>query len=523
MYKESRVHTGNLRNDLIFYLACFVFLYIHLFYLPAIPFFNEADHVNLLNDAKRMTEGEVMYRDFFEFMFPGAAALYALLMTVFGPKYWLVNAVIGCHGMLAAFLGVLISRRVIADSAIAYLPSAIFLFFGFRWLGGDGEHRMLSPLFAYVAILVLLHARTLPRLAVAGVACAFASFFTQQRGFVAIAAILVFLFVEVGVLNRDWPRLLKGSIAVLGTFLGTLSVLLLPFIIAAGPEVFFDRTILFLLTYIQDAEFNSLNTYILTFRKISTLGTPILLAMLFYTVLIPGVYVVVFGYVIARWKRTDNSNYTAILLLCLVGLLLSLGNSGPNVSRLFHVALPAVIALVWLVYQTGLLRETIVKVSIAILAATGIALGIRLQLAPDSKVLETPSGRIVMLSPVVAERYEWLLENIAPGDLVYETYNSHVNFPLGIGNASRISILLNSGYSPPQHVAWVIEDLKRSKPRYIIWDGTWTHDVSQRPAGEGLEPFYRFMTANYHRVKKFTPYEGREREIWERNGAPETR
>lgn len=513
MHQERSEH---LRSDLIFYLACFVFLYVHLFYFPATPFFNEADHLNLLNDAKRMTEGEFIYRDFFEFLFPGAPALYALLMTVFGPKYWIVNAVIVVHGLAAALLGVQISRKVIADSAVAYLPSAIFLFFGFRWFGGDGEHRMLSPLLAYLAVLLLLNGRTLRRLALTGAACAFASFFTQQRGFLTLAAILLFLFFEFGWLRRDWQLLVKSSLVLLGSFVGVLAVAILPFVIVAGPDTFFDCTFVFLRTYVQDSEFNSLQAYFSTLAKIQTLGTPIFLVSLFYTILIPAIYLAVFAFAANRWKRSNTSGLSGILLLSIVGLFLSIGTSGPNVSRLFQVALPATIALVWLVYQTQLLTASFARVAVVVLAAVGILLGIRLHFAPESKMLDTPSGRIVFLSPLVAERYEWLLKNAEPGDLVYETYNSHVNFPLALRNPSRISILLNSGYSPPEHVRWVIEDLKRAGPRYIIWNGTWTNDVSQRPEGERLEPFYRFMTSNYRRVKTFTPYEDRAREIWER-------
>lgn len=508
----------NLRNDLIFYLACFVFLYLHLFYWPAIPIFNEADHVNLLNDAKRITEGEVIYRDFFEFVFPGAPALYALLMGVIGPKFWIVNAVIGIHGMLAAILGVQISRRVIADSAIAYLPSAIFIFFGFRWLGGDGEHRMLSPLFAYAAVLVLLRGRTFARLAAAGAACGFTSFFTQQRGFVTAAAIGIFLFVEFGISKRDWGGMIKRSAVLLGTFLAVLVVLVLPFVIAAGPATFFDCTFVFLRSYVQEGEFNNLNTYITTFTKTSALGIPIMMATLFYTLLIPGVYVIVFIVGFIRWRRSEGFEMAGIMLVSLVGLFLALGNSGPNVSRFYQVALLGVIALVWLIAQARVATPARARLAVAALALIGILLGIRLQLAPDSEVIQTESGRLVFLSPVLTERYKWLIAHAKPGDLVYETYNSYVNFPLGFRNPSRISILLNSGYSPPHHVAWVIEDLKRENPRYIIWDGAWTNDVTQRPEGERLEPFYRYMAGHYHRVASFSVYEGREREIWERNG-----
>lgn len=504
--------------DLLFYLLCLVFLYLNLFSLPFTPIFYEADHLNLLNDAKRMVEGEVIYRDFFEFLFPGAPSLFALLMAIFGPKYWLVSMVILVHGMFAAFLGVQISRRVLRDTFAAYLPSAIFIFFGFRWFGVDGEHRMISPLFAYLAILVLLPKRNLPRLALAGIACAFASFFTQQRGFLAVAAIGVCLLIEFGVVGRQWSQFFKSSLMFGGVFIAALGLMLVPFILAAGPEQVFNDTFVFLTAYAQDPATNSLQTYISTITKIRSFGNVMTLATLFYSILIPLIYVAALIFLAIRRRHAGFENIAGVVLLCLVGLFLSIGTTGPNVYRLFQVSLPAVIVLVWLIYQSKLVTPAVAKAVVAALAIFGIALGIRLQSAWETVTLDTASGRLVFLSPVISERYEWLLENARPGDLVYETYNSHVNFPLGLRNPCRLSILLNTGYSPPEHVNWAIEDLKRTRPRYIIWDGAWTGEMSQLADGERLKPFYRLMSAYYRPVRSFTPYDGREREVWERIG-----
>ncbi|HTH38614.1 MAG TPA: hypothetical protein VL572_11630 [Pyrinomonadaceae bacterium] len=510
--------SADLKYELAFYLACFVFLYLHLFIFPTTPIYYESDHVNLLNDAKRLTEGEFIYRDFFEFVFPGSHSLFALLIAIFGAKYWIVNLVIIAHGMVAAFLGVQISRRIIADNAAAYLPSALFVFLGLRWFGLDGEHRMISPLFCYLAVFALLRERTLVRIAFAAAACAFASFFSQQRGVLTAGAIGIFLFVEFGARMGDWRRFFLSSFVLGATYLGVLALLVLPFIVVAGPEVFFTDTILFLRTYAADPQTNSLQTYVLSLTKAGSQGTIYLIVSLFYSILIPGIYFVAIAVAVIKSRRNGwTSQLAGILLVCSVGLFLTFGTSGPNSMRLFQVALPALIAFVWLASVSKILVANVSKAAVAILVIIGILLGIRLQTAWQPIVLETPSGRLAFLSPVISERYEWLLQNAAAGDLVYETYNSHVNFPLGLRNPSRISILLNSGYSTPEHVRWAIEDLKRTNPRYIIWDGTWTREITQNAEGETLEPFYRFMETNYRLVRKFTPYDGREREIWERS------
>jgi len=507
----------SLTFKVLFYLACFAFLYLHLFILPAIPIYYESDQVNLLNDAKRFAEGEIIYRDYFEFIFPGSHTFFALLIYLFGPKYWLMSAAILGQGLLAVYLGVLISRRLFANPVITYLPSAIYLFFGFRWFGLDGEHRMFSPLFAYLAILVLLAGRNLKAIALAGFFCALTSFVTQQRGFLVAGAIGAFLFIEFGIVRREWGSFLKYCAVLMFAFLGGLLLLISPYALSTGPEKFFSDTILFIRAYASDPNTNSLNTYLSTLFKIKSLGMIMFGMSVFYSVLIPLIYLVVIVLSARKGKRDGFPSVAGILIVSLIGLFLSAATTGPNVFRLFQVAIPATIALVWVISQTRKLTPAMAKLAIVSLACLGLFLGIRVQSAWDAQTLDTASGRLAFLSPVVQERYEWLLRNADPNDLVYETYNSHVNFTLGLKNPTRMSILLNTGYSPPEHVRWAVEDLKRSKPRYIIWDGAWNKEMDDLGEGEKLRPVFDLIRANYHLAATFTPYDGRQMEMWERN------
>lgn len=505
------------RTDLLFYLACFIFLYLHLFVFPFNPIYYEADHSALLNDAKRMVEGEFIYRDFFEFAFPGAPLLYALFISVFGAKLWILNAAILVHGMIAAYLGVLVSRKLSLDTPLSYIPSALFIFFGFRWFGIDGEHRMFSPLFIYLAVFVLLGGRTYGRVAIAGVLCSVASFFTQQRGFLGIVGIVILLIIEFGLVEKKWAESIK-LIFILGVSSGlSLLLMLAPFVFLAGSDVFFRDTILFLQTYAQDPEFNGLQTYFATFSKLRNAGLTITLVTLFYSLLIPAVYVAAIVFVIARWRRNSYSTVSGILIVCVIGLLQSIASSGPNVYRFYQVSLTALIALCWLTFQANFLKPFVSRVVLTALILFGLGLSVRLQTSWELKFLDTASGRIVFPSPLASERYEWLVQNTLAGEAVYETYNAHVNYPLGLHNPCRISVLLNSPYSPPEHVKWVVEDLERTKPRFIIWDGTWTVEMEAPDADQRLRPIYVFLTENYRRVKSFIPYDNRNREIWKLN------
>ncbi len=349
--------------DAAFLFVCFISFYLQVFSLPAHPIFFEADHVNLLNDVKRMTEGEVIYRDFFEFVFPGSHSLYFAFMSIFGPKYWIVSALTIAHGMASVILGLAISRRIIADNIYAYIPSAIYAFVGFRWFGLDGEHRFFSPIFALLAIFFLIEKRTYGRIVVAGVCCALSSFFTQQRGVLAVAAITVFLFVEVGLKKKDWIQFFRSSIALGSAFLLTLSLLLAPFVFAAGAERFFESTVLFLVSYAKDPTENSLQTYWLTFEKLRVQGYLITVVALIYHALVPAIYVV--GFIFVWIKRNDSRTLhkSGVLLVALLGAMLAIGTTAPNTPRLFQVALPALIVFGWLIYNLAPSFETVGKAS----------------------------------------------------------------------------------------------------------------------------------------------------------------
>src|SRR5947208_14347339 len=139
-----------------------------------------------------MFNGDVPYRDFFEFTLPGTQSFYAAGFAIFGVHYWIVGATVLIVGIVTALLLLKISKRIL-PAPLYFLPATIYIFFGFRLAGLDGSHRSFSPVFILIAIWLLLKGKGLRNLALAGGSLAVASFFTQQRGFVVLAAILAFL------------------------------------------------------------------------------------------------------------------------------------------------------------------------------------------------------------------------------------------------------------------------------------------------------------------------------------------
>lgn len=235
----------------IFFLICVAFIYFHLFIFLFTPIFYEEDHLYIMHDAWRMYGGEMIYRDFFQIMYPGTQLLYLAFFYVFGLRFWIVDVIILIQATVSVMLCLGISRKLIGDFWYAYLPPVLYLFFGFRWLGIDGHHRVFSPIFAMLAVYVLLKGRGYKRIVLAGALCGVASFFTQQRGLLSIAGIAAFLIVEGFSQRASAGEIAKKIVAAGAAYATTLAVLIAPFIVAAGPEKFFKYTLFFVSSYLQ--------------------------------------------------------------------------------------------------------------------------------------------------------------------------------------------------------------------------------------------------------------------------------
>jgi hypothetical protein len=495
------------RTDLVFCLIAAFFLYFHLFVLPATPIFYEEDHLYFIQDAWRMYQGESLYKDFFEYTFPGTQVVYLFLLEFFGTKFWVINAVIFLQGFTISLICVAIGKHLFGKSWNAYLPAALFLFLGFRWFGIDGSHRMLSPIFFLLAILVLLPAYDRKRLIIAGVFCALSSYFTQQRGFLVLGAIGLFVIIEslknrVGI--KKW---FFDELALSLSFLAALFLLILPFVMSAGAGTFFEYTIVYIRYYVQDPTANY-GAYGIVFQRVLEQGAVIAAIMFFYYALIPFVYLACFIYL---WRRQYASS---ALLITLVGASLAIGTFAPTPSRLFQISMPGLIVFVWLSSRIRFMNERIVKAAVLALVLLGAIVTLRLQTSWEKLYLDAPTGRIAFLSSVTLERYKWLSENTVPGEYVFEVYQCAVNFPLQLPNPTQLTFLLDNGYTPQWQVDRAIGNLKEKNPRFIIWDGRWNKERDEREPGDHLAPLYDYLRERYILEKEFTPYSKREMQVW---------
>src|SRR4051812_1589608 len=106
---RSRVFGSQHVVDLAFFLAVALTLYFRFFLFPAIPI-NPAngDQSIFLHGASRIADGQVIYRDFFEFNAPGTEYFYFILLKIFGQNAILPKLVAVSVGTAFAAVGLFI-------------------------------------------------------------------------------------------------------------------------------------------------------------------------------------------------------------------------------------------------------------------------------------------------------------------------------------------------------------------------------------------------------------------------------
>ena len=260
-------------STVLFLLAALSFLYCFLFIAPFLPIEgNGWDFLLYLAPGQRMYQGEMIYRDVFEFVTPGTALVNFLMFKLFGLRLWIPNLLALLLGLGLVWLGVVISRKLMRPS-LALLPSAVFLVSARAYLC-DPTHHWYSVLAAIAAIAVLLERRTPARIAAAGFLCGLSACFTQTRGLAVVAGFAVFLWWESRQRQEGWRGLLRKEAWLLTSFLATFLAVNAYFIWQAGPARYFWCTVVFVLKYYpKRPEYNTLQAIRTEFPVFASLRT----------------------------------------------------------------------------------------------------------------------------------------------------------------------------------------------------------------------------------------------------------
>jgi hypothetical protein len=205
------------------------------------------------------------------------------------------------------------------------------------------------------------------------------------------------------------------------------------------------------------------------------------------------------------------------MLLNVAGLSLFMSMApAPAAYRLFTISLPAQILFVWFVSSSGKLCQVIRGLlwAGAVLLMVGIAVHRQTEWRG---FLDTPSGRIVVLSSDTYDEYQWLLRRTRPFDFFFDC-DGGMHFLLGLRNPAKVPFLTRSDFTRPEQVRDVVESLEKQRVRYLRCEPDRDDLPGARVplSGDHLGPLRAYLRRHYQVVKIFPGGEI----FWERSPEP---
>lgn len=507
---NSASHHRGQRPALWLVAGSFLFLYLQLFIPLYTPIWTGGDAMIWLDDARRMLDGDVLYRDFVQITFPGTDLLYFIAFKIFGPQMWIANVMLIGVGVTLAWLGYRIARAVNLGKA-ALLPPLLFLTLVYRDRF-DATHHWYSTLAIIAAVAVAIDRRSPRRVALAGALCGLSACFTQSAGFTALLAFAIFLYWE----QRNTSTALRSLIQQEALLVASSAVSVLAlgsyFVGRAGLARFVYCTLIFNLRYYGSFEGGSTwSGYMaglsgfLHWQRI-----PGVFGFLLVHALLPLVYVIFFVRYHRRSKGVPAAHWDRLMLVNIVGLasFLSIA-AAPTWARLYYVSLPALILLVWILQSEGKPGRFLSKALYVLALVLMVVFPVEKQLHSRA-YLNLPSGHMAFLNQDAYDRYAWAVSQTHPSDFFFGGLYPDFYFLLDLRNPGPVPFITPYEYTRPGEVQAVLDGLEQHRVKIVLW--TPSLDSPENPQGDHLAPLRAYIRRHYHVAKSLPEFEA-----WLRN------
>jgi hypothetical protein len=452
-----------------------------------VPFAVTGDEILFFSRAIRVLHGQVIYRDFFEFVTPGTELLYALGFKLFGVHGWIIQA---WHVVLGSALCLVITSiaRKILHGAAVFLPMFMFLAFDYS-SAMDATHHWWSTLAALSALAVLIRGQESWRIAVAGALCGVATLFSQIQGVLVLLALIVFLVLMRG---ERTVRLGKQIGLLLLPFIGLCAGVLGYYAYVAGIHPLFSDLLVFPLTRLS-GPVNSPRTYLHQLPAVH--GAEDLVRegpFLVIYALVPYCYFVSL-YGLSKMKNSPaQDRRKQMLLLNLAGLALCLAvSSGPSFYRLCTIAPPAILVCASMVDQPGEVRKLARYTLWCISGAFMIWLPIRQQ-TRWQRTLQVPTGEIAFTVPERWQEMHWLQQRTSPNETMFNQNASTAILYLGLQNPMHVEFVNNDDFTSVQDIKLILNVMQTHPPKYVALDP----DLPETPH-DHAGPFRDYVHTHY--------------------------
>lgn len=474
-------------------VSCYFRNFVHL----NLPVLARNDQMAFVSDGFRMLSGQLIYRDFFQFVTPGTGLFYAFLFRCFGVWMWIPDLAMVLLAAATSIL-ILMSAGVVLRGYYAVLPGLLFAGFAL-WGSIDATHHWYSTVLIMGAMLVLLKGSELRHIAVAGALCGLAASFTQSKGAAALAGFVVYLLCQSSpertVRQKYWRQcLLLCAMAAI-----VFSAINGYFILTAGLKQWIYCMIVFPLRYYSSMASNDWRAPGLEFiyqihGSIKWIAAP----FIYLTVLLAPL--IVLWKIRRRSGAVDAESRNRLQLIAITGLALFLAvASSLSLKRISIASPPALILLAWLLSEHS-------KAAVAaarILGVGSVAIALLLPLRAQTKhwnYVDLPAGRVAIPDPSVAEIYRWMAAHTRPGEAYFGAMS--VAVPLRLFNPAPIDYLFPGEYTRPEQLVETVAAIEKFKAPLV------TKEAMNIPAAYGqfrdsLQPFQDYLNRHYRLVKTF--------------------
>lgn len=449
-------------------------------YLASFPrTLNPADESYFLYESVRIRNGEVMYRDIFQFITPLASYLMAFLFWVFGTDIGTAHlATAALHGSSVVLLFCLcrqlaVQREIAVVTGIAYLAvcQPTWPYASPHWFATQG-------VLWIVVALVTARWQEQPRGSiVVGIATGVLVAIQQQKGVVMAAGVLAILVVDhlAGAgFSRRAPALAKRLVYFAVGLLAVVVPLLVVSVAMAGLEPVYDALVRFPLVSYPNTLRVRWGRLIVFAKAYGDLTFPILLRWI-PLILIP---------MVAAWcwyTATATNQHRQYLLTVLIGCAAASVVSILYYPDLIHIAFIAPVFLVCLAetsqwaLERGM-RSWTAPASRILVVALLVVLVPRLvsnyarawRLHPVSH--DTAFGRLDFTGrfyPALNDEVQRRLEDV-PGRRIYAYPNfASIYLTAGANNPTPFQYF-RAGQSPAEHTRRVLSVLRQQSLPYVI-------------------------------------------------------
>jgi hypothetical protein len=497
-------------------LAALAFLvcYLRSFLLPHTPLALWGDQLGFATKGVRILQGELPYRDFFEFLTPGTDLVYALLFRCAGISLAIPNLTMAALAAATVWMLTWIARRLQQPSMFTILPATLMI--GLVLYGSlDATHHWFSTVLIMAAACVMLGRTSSFRIATSGALIGLATSSTQTKGVAVAVGIVVFLFCQAK-LKKPNATLgnqssVKASRQCLIFFASALVIFALingPFILAAGPNRWIDQVLIFPVRYFGSVSANNWQGVLPEFQGRSSVLR--WLCFPFMYVVPPLIYIRFFVEMRRRAKTEPNEPWDKLLLIAIIGIaMLVVMTPAPSIRRLSCVSPPAMILLAWQLSRAGKLGKRVAAGLGAVSISIALAQIGSIQHHPGN-IVDLPTGTADIPPTGNYELYQWMVGHTKPGQWYFGL--SPLMLPLDLRNPTPVEGTSSGEYSRPEQIAAVIAGLERTHtPLLVLHPAMYTpHSLGYR--ADHLKPFQDYLYQHYHRTKVFA----HQYEAWER-------